>query len=40
MTTNNALQRNVIYCGHPVLALYCALAGVDLASCLSAELGR
>ena len=37
---NNALQRNVIHRGHPVLAIDCALAGVQWASRPSAELGR
>ena len=40
MLSNNTLQRNVIHRGHPVLAIDCALAGVEWASCLSAELGR
>jgi hypothetical protein len=40
MTANNALQRNVIYRGHPALAIDCVLAGVEWASCPSAELGR
>jgi hypothetical protein len=38
--SNNALQRNVVYRGHPVLAMDCALAGVQWASCPSAELHR
>ena len=40
LPANNALQRNVIHRGHPALALDCALAGVEWASCPSAELGR
>lgn len=40
MTANNALQRNVIQRGHPVLAIDFALAGVEMASWPSAELGR
>lgn len=40
LMTNNALQRNVNHRGHPVLAIDCALAGVEWASCPSAELGR
>ncbi len=39
MTSNNALQRNVIHRGRPVLAIDCALAGPEWVSC-SAELGR
>jgi hypothetical protein len=38
--TNNALQRNAIHRGHPVLAIDCVLAGVESASWPSAELGR
>jgi hypothetical protein len=38
--TNNALQRNVIYRGRPVLATDGALAGAESAPCPSAELGR
>jgi hypothetical protein len=37
---NNALQRNVIRRGRPVLAIDGVLAGPELASCPSAELGR
>ena len=40
MRSNYALQRNVIHRGHPVLAIDCALAGVEWATCPSAELGR
>jgi len=40
MPPNKALQRNVIHRGHPVLAIDCALAGVQWASCPSAELHR
>lgn len=40
MTTNNTLQRNVIYRGHPAFAMDFALAGVEWAACPSAELGR
>jgi hypothetical protein len=40
MLSNNAQQRNVIHRGHPALAIDCALAGVQWASCPSAELGR
>ena len=36
----SALQRNVIQRGHPVLAMDCALAGVQLVSYPSAELSR
>jgi hypothetical protein len=38
--SNKALQRNVTHRGHPVLAIDCALAGVQWASCPSAELHR
>lgn len=37
---NKSLQRKVIQRGHPVLALDCALAEVEWASCASAELNR
>ena len=40
MTPNKALQRNVIDRGHPVLAIDCELAGLEWASCSSAELNR
>jgi hypothetical protein len=40
MPPNNALQRNVIHRGRPVLAMDGVLAGAESASCLSAELGR
>ena len=40
MTANNALQRNMIRRGHPALARDFALAGVQWASCPSAELDR
>ena len=36
-TSNNALQRNVIWRGHPVLAIDCALAGVEWASWPAAQ---
>ena len=39
-TYNNASQRNVIYCGRPVLAMDGVLAGAEGALCPSAELGR
>ena len=38
--TNKALQRNVIHCGRPVLAIDGVLAGPEWASCPSAELNR
>jgi hypothetical protein len=37
MTTNNALERQRMIGGRPVLAVDCALAGAKLASCLAAE---
>jgi hypothetical protein len=37
---NNALQRNVIHSGHPVLAMNGVLAGAELELCPSAELAR
>ena len=40
MRSNNTLQRNVIHRGHPALAMDFALAGVERASCPSAELDR
>jgi hypothetical protein len=40
MTYNNALQRNVIHRGRPVLAVDGMLAGPEWAWCPSAELGR
>ena len=40
LRANNALQRNVIHRGRPVLAIDCVLAGAEWASCPSAELGR
>ena len=40
LRSNKALQRNVIYRGHPVLAIDCALAGVQWAWCPPAELNR
>mgnify|MGYP007022263378 CR=1 FL=1 len=40
MRSNNALQRTGDSRGRPVLAIDCALAGVEWASCPPAELGR
>jgi hypothetical protein len=40
MTANNALQRIVIHRGHAALATDFALAGVEWASCPSAEFDR
>jgi hypothetical protein len=40
MTSNNALQRNVIHRGRPVLAMDGVLTGPEWASCPSAELDR
>ena len=40
MLPNKALQRNVDHRGHPALAMDFALAGLESASCPSAELHR
>jgi hypothetical protein len=40
MTANNALQRNVMHCGRPVLAMDGVLAGAGWALCPSAERNR
>jgi hypothetical protein len=40
MLSNNALQRNVIHRGRPVVAMYGVLAGSEWTPCPSAELGR
>jgi hypothetical protein len=40
MKSTKALQRNVVNRGHPVLAIDCALARVERATWLSAELHR
>ena len=40
MTPNNALQRNVIHRGRPVLAKDGVHAGAERTLCPSAELGR
>ena len=40
MTSNKALQRNVIHRGRPVLAIDGVLAGPEWAAWPSAELGR